>query len=155
MKLHELVVQLGNELGIQNAKLNEQKVCNLTIGENLVITIEEDETGDAAYLSSRLCFIPQMEEQRIALFDVLMEAHSFGLATGDAYFSATPATGRVIITRRFDLETITWQKFKEGIEAFARVVQYWLEAINSGLIYNEKSVASNQDGSQAEAWVQI
>lgn len=155
MKLDELVAQLGNEIGIPNAKLNEQKVCNLAIGDNLVVTIEENEVGDAAYLSSRLCFIPQSEEQRLALFDALMEAHSFGLATGDAYFSATPATGRVIITRRFDLETITWQKFKEGIEAFARVVHYWLEALNSGLISNQKSTTPNQNNSQTETWVQI
>lgn len=155
MKLNELVTQLGNELGIQNAKLNEQKVCNLTIGDNLVITIEENELGDAAYLSSRLCFIPPQEEQRIALYDVLMEAHSFGLATGDAYFSATPATGRVVVTRRFDLETITWPHFKDGIEAFARVVHYWLEAINSGLIYDRKSTAAHQSDTQAETWVQI
>jgi hypothetical protein len=84
------------------------------------------------YLYAVLCQIPVIERERLALYDVLMEGHLFGIMSGGSTFGASPRFGGVVLSHVFDLSTITYPRFFDALELFVNAYETWVKRIGGG-----------------------
>jgi hypothetical protein len=133
MKLLDLLRELGTQAGIasDDIALDAEGRCTLTVQDRLLVTLEESPDGSTALFSAMLCRYPD-DSARLALFDVLMEAHAFGLGTDDAYFGASRGTGAVFLFKRVPLEGTQPDAFSLALASFVGVLAYWKNEYDSG-----------------------
>lgn len=133
MALIDHLQELGSQLGLpaSDIRLDNQGRCTLTVLGTHQLTLEESPDGSTLLMSALLCRYPD-ETSRLALFDLLMEAHAYGLGTDDAYFGASQAMGAVFLFKRRPLEGLSFDDFNRAVASFASVYAYWKNQFDSG-----------------------
>ena len=139
MGLQSLLDEFARRFGIAGAKLDAELACQLVVGGDTLVTIEGDDADTTALFTSHLCHFPG-DTERLALFDAMMEAHSYGLATDDAYFGASRGTGHVVLFKRLDLPHVDETAFIAAVESFVTVYQFWKTLIDSGRFRQQQAV---------------
>ena len=129
MKLEELLKQLGKDMGMGEIKLDAQKGCSLVLDGRLRVFIESAPDEKSFFVYSVMGPIPADNEARLALYDVLMEAHLFGLLSGGATFGASSRFGGVVLSRAFDLKYVTYEIFYHSLEKFINAYEMWVSRL--------------------------
>ncbi|MDK2124875.1 type III secretion system chaperone [Parachitinimonas caeni] len=96
----------------------------LRLPDGGVLAIERPLSGDRLYLSSFVCFLGETSR-----FDKLLDtAFSLGFQHGDACFSASRLTGRVVLFRNLALSNISGEQLAYEITRFSKAHQTWVSA---------------------------
>ena len=132
MKLDDLLNKLGKDMELPGLKLDENGGCVLVFDGRLRIFVERAPDLKSFYLYAVLCQIPSIESERLALYHVLMEGHFFGIMSGAATFGASPRFGGVVLSRVFDLDTITYPRFFSALEVFVNAYETWVKRLGGG-----------------------
>lgn len=134
MKLDDLLKKLGKEMDLPDLKLDANGGCVLVFDGRLRIFIESAPDMKRFYLYAVLCQIPTVDSERLALYDVLMEGHLFGIMSGGSTFGASPRFGGVVLSRVFDLDTITYPQFFDALELFVNAYETWVRRLGGGAL---------------------
>lgn len=145
MQLVALLKEMFGRDGLDttNFALGADNTCSLKLKDGTVVSIEQSPDESTALLSATLCRYPD-DGRRGQLFDVLMEAHAYGLATDDAYFAASRATGSVFLTKRIALAAADVDGFTKAVASFIAVHAYWRGRFDQG----ELTVAATGEAQQ-------
>jgi len=124
MTAQDLIAAFGKRIGQDGLRFNDKKSLMILLDERTPVNIEAPDGANAIFVSSLLCHYPP-DAERAALFEVLMEAHTFGVATYNCYFGTSRAAGKVILFRRFDLPDTAADSFVDGLASFLSVLEFW------------------------------
>lgn len=133
MYLQDHLKEIAASTGVDPAtvRLDAQGRCTITLRDDIQITAETGPDEETALLSAELCRYPG-DEARLTLFDAMMEAHAFGLATDDAYFGASPGVGAVFLFKRVPLAGLSSDDFGRRLISFVGVYAFWKGLLDSG-----------------------
>ena len=70
-----IIAKFGAAIGIDGLE-TENGVCTLQF-DDVTVTLECAENGDALYLYSRVCGLPESDADKLALYGLLLELDSF------------------------------------------------------------------------------
>ena len=146
MKLNDLLKKLGKEMELSDLKLDANGGCVLVFDGRLRIFIESAPDMKSFYLYAVLCQIPAVDSERLALYDVLMEGHLFGIMSGGATFGASPRFGGVVLSRVFDLNNITYSRFFDELELFVNAYETWVKRLGGGRLPPSTEEVDKQHG---------
>ena len=131
MKLEDLLKQLGEDMGMGEIKLDAKKGCSLVMDGRLRVFIESAPDEKSFFVYAVMGPIPADNEARLALYDVLMEAHLFGLLSGGATFGSSPRFGGVVLSRSFDPNHVTYEMFYHSLEKFINAYEMWTNRLGA------------------------
>lgn len=97
-----IIAKFGAAIGIDGLE-TENGVCTLQF-DDVTVTLECAETGDALYLYSRVCGLPESDADKLALYGLLLELDSFFKGTDGGVLGIEPLLDAVTYTRRLSLE---------------------------------------------------
>ena len=97
-----IIAKFGAAIGIDGLE-TENGVCTLQF-DDVTVTLECAETGDALYLYSRVCGLPESDADKLALYGLLLELDSFFKGTDGGVLGIEPLLDAVTYTRRLPLE---------------------------------------------------
>lgn len=131
MNIEDVLRELGNQMGLPNLKLDENKVCRLIFDKKFTIDIEASEDLKTVHIYSALCTIPPSNKE--PLYEALLEANLFGRGTGGAAFGVDLEMGEVLLSSSLqDMDRVDYQDFVNVLESFVNHVEAWTEKIDSG-----------------------
>lgn len=130
MKIESLLTELGNQMGLPNLKLDENKVCRLIFDKKFTVDIEASEDLKIVHIYSALCTIPPRDKEN--LYESLLEANLFGRGTGGASFGVDIEMGEILLSRTIEMEKVDYQDFVNVLESFVNHVEAWTEKIDKG-----------------------
>ena len=87
-----IIAKFGAAIGIDGLE-TENGVCTLRF-DDVTVTLECAETGDALYLYSRVCGLPESDADKLALYGLLLELDSFFKGTDGGVLGIEPAACR-------------------------------------------------------------
>lgn len=133
MTFEGFIAELGKRMGVESgAAANPGLLYRITLPTGTEITLENLDSGKQIALSALFCRYPS-DEERLALFDRLMEAHAFGLATDGAYFAASARAGKVVMTKVLDLDdTHSFEALLSDLDGFVGQLQAWKAEYDAG-----------------------
>lgn len=140
MKIESVLTELGNQMGLPNLKLDDNKVCRLVFDKKFTIDIEASEDLKTVHIYSALCIIPPRDKEN--LYESLLEANLFGRGTGGAAFGVDLEMGEILLSRTIEMERTDYQDFVNILESFVNHVEAWTEKIDTGEYAREKGQAS-------------
>ena len=132
MTLQDLVNYFSNAHNLPENTVSSQGIVALDLGEGRMLHFEEDEAKENVYLTAPLCRLPD-DEERLALFEQLMQFHAYGYETKGAYFFASPFTGEVFLCRQEKLAKLSGEEFVSIANDFIQVFNAWRENIEQGV----------------------
>lgn len=97
-----IIAKFGAAIGIDGLE-TENGVCTLQF-DDVTVTLECAENGDALYLYSRVCGLPDNDADKLALYGLLLELDSFFKGTDGGVLGIEPLLDAVTYTRRLPLE---------------------------------------------------
>lgn len=130
MKIESLLTELGNQMGLPNLKLDENKVCRLIFDKKFTVDIEASEDLKIVHIYSALCIIPPRDKEN--LYESLLEASLFGRGTGGASFGVDVEMGEILLSVTVEMEKTDYQDFVNILEKFVNHVEAWTEKIDKG-----------------------
>lgn len=136
MKIEEILKELGNQMGLPNLKLDDNKVCRLIFDKKFTVDIEASEDLKTVHLYSALCIIPPRDKEN--LFESLLEANLFGRGTGGASFGVDLEMGEILLSRTLVMEKTDYQDFVNILESFVNYVEAWTDKIDKGEYSRDK-----------------
>ena len=140
MNIEDVLKELGNQMGLPNLKLDENKVCRLIFDKKFTIDIEASEDLKTVHIYSALCIIPPRDKE--TLYESLLEANLFGRGTGGAAFGVDIEMGEILLSQKLVMEKLDYQDFVNVLESFVNHVEAWTEKIDTGEYAHEKGRAS-------------
>lgn len=142
MNIEDVLKELGNQMGLPNLKLDENKVCRLIFDKKFTIDIEASEDLKTVHIYSAICIIPP--ENQLKLYESLLEANLFGRGTGGSAFGVDLEMGEILLSRSLDMEKVQHQDFVNILEAFVNHVEAWTEKIDTGEYAHGASSSSSK-----------
>ena len=101
-----IIAKFGAAIGIDGLE-TENGVCTLQF-DDVTVTLECAENGDALYLYSRVCGLPESDADKLALYGLLLELDSFFRGTDGGILGIEPLLDAVADTRRLDGIMLWW-----------------------------------------------
>ena len=95
-----IIAKFGATIGMDGLE-TENGVCTLRF-DDVTVTLECAENGDALYLYSRVCGLPESDADKLALYGLLLD--SFFKGTDGGVLGIEPLLDAVTYTRRLPLE---------------------------------------------------
>lgn len=138
MMFQEFIIELGKHMGVETgADTGAGPLYRISLPDKAEITLESLDSGTQLALSALLCRFPP-EQERLVLFDRLMQAHAFGLATNGAHFAASARSGKVIMAKVLNLEqNSSFESLLEELDGFISQYQAWKEEYDAGRLCQE------------------
>jgi len=99
MAFDDILAELGRTMGLGSLRLDENNVCRLRFGDDLVVDIEHVPARARFYLHAVVGAAPAAGSPLLA---EMLGANLFGQGTGDATLAVDPALGDVLLLRGFD-----------------------------------------------------
>lgn len=138
MTVQELLRDLGNEMGLGCLQLNSERACRVLCDDCFDVTIEFSVANDVCYIHS---FIGLAEDYDAKiLYPTLLDANVLGRGTGGASFGCDAESGDIILSRSFDLEDLTFPRFKIAFQEFLNYVEYWTDRLEKGNLVLESNL---------------
>jgi len=128
MKIESILTELGNQMGLPNLKLDNNKVCRLIFDKKFTVDIEASEDLKIVHLYSALCTIPPSDKE--TLYESLLEANLFGRGTGGSTFGVDIEMGEILLSRTIVMEKVDYQDFVNILETFVNHVEAWTDKID-------------------------
>lgn len=138
MKVQELLHDLGHEMGVGCLRLNSERACRILCDDRFDVMIEFSPTNDICHVYS---FIGLAEDHdKKILFAALLDANVLGRGTGGAAFGCDADSGDIFLFRSFNLEDLTFAKFKIAFQEFLNYVQHWTDRLEKGDLVLESNL---------------
>ncbi len=138
MNAQELLHDLGNEMGVGTLQLNSERTCRVLCDDRFDVTIEFPPTNDLCFVHA---FIGLAEDHdHPVLYQTLLDANLLGRGTGGASFGCDMEHGDIILFRSFDLEGLTFIRFKAVFQDFLNYVEYWTDRLEKGDLIPESGL---------------
>lgn len=144
MNFTALLEGFAQRVGLPNVVPTKEGSCAVMIDKDMVVHLETDRDAATVFLSSPVCRIPDEAENRLALFDILLQAHGFGIQTLDSYFAANAATREVILCKRAALEYLDGESFYQMVNTFVQVLKAWRDKAAHGEFLETSASSSGQ-----------
>lgn len=128
------------QLFMENAKLLGLQVDALDSNTESVsiqlegypdITLEKIPERDYLALTGVLCRYPEREKLN-QIFEILLNAHSYGIYTNDAFFAANSGLEQIILHKIMPIDGTDSAILKQEILIFAIILKSWREAYDQG-----------------------
>jgi len=148
MNIEDILKELGNQMGLPNLKLDENKVCRLIFDKKYTVDIEASEDEKIVHIYSAMCIIPP--ENREPLYEALGEANLFGRGTGGAVFALDKEMGEVLLFKTLVLDKTDYQDFVNELESFVNHVEAWTDKIEKGDYSKHHEAKSNLEEEKGE-----
>jgi hypothetical protein len=132
MKIKDILLELASRFGVDQFECDENEVCHLMVNDDLLIHLEELEEDDEFVLYSKVGDIPDDEKEASKLNKALLKDNLYGKKTDGACFALDPSSQSVILSKRFDQETIEFQVFVNHLEKFIAYATVWREKLERG-----------------------
>ena len=129
MKSDGLLAELGDKLGIDAFRLNDNGVASLEFDGKTAVHFEPDETGDSLAMYASLLRWPDSHEEQAKLGAILLEANLFGSGTGGFIFSLDAHFHEVVLEQRFPLQSATSEELHRRLGDFLEVIDIWSERL--------------------------
>lgn len=139
MKIESVLTELGNQMGLPNLKLDDNKVCRLIFDKKFTVDIEASEDLKIVHIYSALCIIPPRDKEN--LYEALLEANLFGRGTGGASFGIDLEMGEILLSITIEMEKVDYQDFVNVLEKFVNHVEAWTEKIDKGEYSRDRRAA--------------
>lgn len=140
MKIEAILLELGNQMGLPNLKLDNNKVCRLIFDKKFTVDIEASEDLKIVHLYSAICTIPPRDKEN--LYESLLEANLFGRGTGGATFGVDLEMGEILLSKTMDIEKVDYQDFVNVLESFVNHVEAWTDKIDKGEYSRDRRASS-------------
>ncbi len=138
MTVHELLHDLGHEMGLGCLQLNSERACRVLCDDCFDVTIEFSSTNEVCYVHSFIGLAEDYDAK--TLYQTLLDANVLGRGTGGASFGCDAESGDIILSRSFDLEELTFVKFKTAFQEFLNYVEYWTDRLEKGDLVLESNL---------------
>ena len=122
MALEDLLAELGPMMGLGPLKLDENNVCRLRFGDDLVVDIEHVPSRARFFLHAEVGVAPAAGSP---LLRDMLAANLFGAGTGDATLAVDTALGEVLLLRGFDENGTDASGFAAALELFLTALEEW------------------------------
>lgn len=136
MDINSILLELGHQMGLDNLKLDQNRVCRLVFDKKYVVDIEATEDEKVVHIYSTITAIPAEGKERF--YETFLEANLFGKGTGGATFGINKMENELMLTRAINMETCDYQEFVNILESFVNHVESWMTNIENGSIFQEK-----------------
>lgn len=144
MDIHAILSQLGQQMGLPQLKLDENRVCRLVFDQKLVVDIEASDDEKIVHLYALAGAMPP--ENKEDFMAVLLEANLFGKGTGSCAFALDHNHQDVYLCRIVLIESIVYQDFVNILESFVNHLEAWMEKIERGdMLPSSKSTVTIHD----------
>jgi hypothetical protein len=130
MDIHAILSQLGQQMGLPQLKLDENRVCRLIFDQKLVVDIESTDDEKIVHLYALVG--PVSPEHKEDFMAVLLEANLFGKGTGGSTFALDHNHNDVYLCRIIAIESIVYQDFVNILETFVNHLESWMNKIERG-----------------------
>ena len=97
-----IIAKIGATIGMVGLEAANGD-CTLPF-DDVTVTLECAENGDALYLYSRVCGLPESDADKLALYGLLLELDSFFKGTDGGVLGIEPLLDAVTYTRRMPME---------------------------------------------------
>ncbi len=125
MDFPNMLMELGEALGLGKLEFNDDGLCRLVFDGKLTVDIELAPDGEGCFFYSTICTAPS--ESEADLYAALLEANLFGGATGKAVFALDSNRGEILLWREIEGEQTDFQSFSQELERFVNHVEHWGE----------------------------
>ncbi len=126
MQYSELISGLASEVGIAGLVPDEDGIVSLDI-DGMIVVISEVGDGEALVLRGDAGYPPP--EGIDILRKTLLEGNFALSATSGELFAADPENGRIVLTAREPLATLTIPAFVKRLEVFLSTLESWRRII--------------------------
>lgn len=140
MNIRDVLKELGLQMGLDNLKLDENRVCRLVFDKEFAVDIEASEDEKIVHIYAKVVSAPP--EKREEFYALLLEANLFGKGTGGAMFALDQTQNDVYLCRALSMESTDYQDFVNVLETFVNHLEAWVKKIDSGSLSREGSAAS-------------
>ena len=119
------IYNLGNSLGLQNLKFDQNNVCNLVFDKKIKVKIIYNKNIDQCIFASPICSIPENDCEQF--FRELLISNAYG-----ANFGAALCIEKrdIVLNYTFIASTFSYQIFYKTLEDFINVAEYFI--VNGG-----------------------
>ncbi len=122
----EAIQQFGEKVGIADLALDDQQLCELTVGDGLDVFFQGTESETELRLNGRVGFLPGDDT---ATLMGLLTANYNGEGTGAAALGVDTETDEVILGQAIDVAGLDADAFLETVETFVKYLTYWTEQL--------------------------
>lgn len=124
MSLDQLLRYVSQETGLPDLSLNSHGVCQFTVDDSIVITVEDAPLQSSAHFYSTIAHAP--DSQRETLFATLLEAQLFGREIGEgSAFGFERSTGEILLCRTLRIDGVDNDGFAEALSEFIAWAEHW------------------------------
>jgi hypothetical protein len=120
--LDGILAELGHTMGLGSLRLDENNVCRLRFGGDLVVDIEHVPARARFYLHAVVGVVPGAGSPLLA---EMLAANLFGQGSGDATLAVDPALGEVLLLRGFDEAGSDARSVAAALELFLTALEDW------------------------------
>jgi len=130
MDIKEILFELGNILGLENIKLNENGATRLVFDDKLAVNIQYDTLSEALALTSDFASLTDGAPQH--LFENLLEIHSKSFPPSLNHFAIADDPRRIVFHTKFETDDLEVSKFVKHLESFVNELEEWDKLYNEG-----------------------
>lgn len=130
MDIHAILSQLGDQMGLSQLKLDENRVCRLVFDQRLTVDIEASDDEKIVYIYALAGQMPP--EGKEAIMANLLEANLFGKGTGGSSFALDHNHQEIYLCRILSVEALHYQDFVNILEGFVNHLEAWMDKIDRG-----------------------
>ncbi len=149
MDINSILLELGKQMGLENLKLDQNRVCRLVFDKKYIVDIEATEDEKIVHIYSTIAPIPP--ENKEQFYELFLEANLFGKGTGGATFGINKMESELMFTRAIAMDTCDYQEFVNILENFVNHVESWMTSIENGSAFQDKVGSSPAKGSSSES----
>ena len=129
MELSEILAKQQKELPQgQTLSLDANNLCQMTVGEKHLVTLERSPLENCFYLYAPVDRIPHGAKKEV--LSRLLSGNLFGRETGRATLAIDQDSDVIVLSERFDEEGLSYQSFSERLQAFVGYLEYWKKVIS-------------------------
>lgn len=114
--------QFGTRIGLPHLKLNDDRLCELTVGDGLEIFFEGTDKDRELRLNGRVGALPGADAE---VLRALLVANYNGQATGASALALDPMSGELILGRTIDVGPLDPAAFADEVETFLKYLSFW------------------------------
>lgn len=120
----EALTAFGKAAGLGALTFGHDGICQVGIGENLIVEIEEDANDGTIRLNAPLRPVGDADFSVLA---TLLEANFNGDGTGLAALAINYASGDIVLCQAIEPKRHDAKSFVAEMDRFIRTAQFWLD----------------------------
>lgn len=151
--MNALLGQLGQQLGIEGLKADEQGYCALSIDQVWVLHLAHVETRSCIQCMAELAPLPH--DGRPALLAELLQANALLAGTDGSTLGLDAERDWVVLSRELPLAGLDFVSFEHTLELFVRQAERWMAYLHraGGGAPDAKTVADTASAAPMAGWL--